>query len=94
MAAAAAVAGCLTDVRKMELSEIPPAKDTIFAELIASIEKNPPNKLTVSQFLPKEGAGAGSVTSDPSKSFTHVQSATMAKINIQVLVFLCCKTDQ
>ena len=84
MAAAAAVAGCLTDVRKMTLSEIPPAKDTIFAELMASIERNPTTKLTVSQYLPKEGAGSGTLTSDPSKSFTQLQSATMAKINIQV----------
>ena len=84
MAAAAAVTGCLTDVRKMTLSDIPPAKDTIFAELIASIAKNPPNKLTVSQFTPQAGAGAGSVTSDPSKSFTQLQKASMAKINIQV----------
>ena len=84
MAAAAAVAGCLTDVRKMTLSEIPPAKDSIFAELIATIEKNPPNELTISKFAPKMGSNAVSVTSDPSKTFTRLEKATLAKINIQV----------
>jgi hypothetical protein len=93
MAAAAAVTGCLTDVRKLAVSELPPAQDTVFSELIAAIDANPPTKLTVSKYASKQSSDTGSLASDPTKMFTSLSKATLAKINIQVspcIVFTVC----
>jgi aconitase A len=88
MAAAAAVNGALTDIRKMTISELPPPKSTVFSDLLAAIEANPPNELTVSKYATKKTSSTAALASDPSKTFTKLNTATLAKINIQVLLKL------
>lgn len=83
MAAAAAVTGGLTDVRKLSVSELPPSADTIFTDLLKSLESNPPHKLTVSKYSAPASSSAV-LASDPNKMFTTLTKATVAKINIQV----------
>lgn len=81
MAAAAAVTGGLTDVRKLAVQDLPLPNDTIFADLIAAMEKSTPA-------IPKsqsKGSGTDSKTvsaSDPSKMFVK-EDGIIAKLDIQ-----------
>lgn len=67
MAAAAAVTGGLTDIRKMTLASIPEPADDVLATLIASMQ-NKPSVNPVARFQASKGAVAASAT-DPNKVF-------------------------
>ena len=87
MAAAAAVEGGLTDVRKMKLTEFPAPKDTVFADLIAAMEAKP-NLNPVIQTKASKAAKKASIStitasvSDPNKVFDRLQGVA-AKLDIQ-----------
>ena len=79
------VTGGLTDVRALSVSELSPAKTTVFSDLIQAMEDNPPHKLTVSKYTAKQiSSSTGTLASDPNKMFNRLDQATIAKINIQV----------
>lgn len=88
-AAAAAVTGSLTDVRKLTLSPLPPVEDDIFAKLIAAMEAKKPSvdgsdpvkALAAVPSSPQAPAATASV-SDPSKAFTKLKGIA-AKLAIQ-----------
>jgi 3-isopropylmalate dehydratase large subunit len=72
MAAAAAVTGHLTDVRKMSVSVLPTPSVTVFADLIKAMEINrpaPKGKLTTKS----SNQGAGASISDSSKQFVRLE---------------------
>eukprot|EP00798_Chlamydomonas_sp_ICE-L_P003021 gene3021-13044_t len=72
MAAAAAVQGCLTDIRNLSVPPLPPANESIFAELIASMEAWRPAP-TVNLGCASSSAAnayAGAAASDPTMSST------------------------
>lgn len=77
MAAAAAVTGSLTDVRKLQLADIPAPKDTIFADLIAAMEKKSAAPVKVKSSAKAISTGKVSM-SDPSKQFTNLKGVAAA----------------
>ena len=82
MAAAAAVAGHLTDVRKYPAQEIPLPNDSIFADLITAMETKKPLKINAkinSKISEKSSSGSAS---DPSKVFNKL-TGIAAKLDIQ-----------
>lgn len=82
MAAAAGIAGHLTDVRKYPPQEIPLPKDSIFADLIAAMETKKPLKINA-KISSKSGEKSGSSSaSDPSKVFNKLKGIA-AKLDIQ-----------
>jgi 3-isopropylmalate dehydratase len=81
MAAAAAVSGCLTDVRKLSVAELPVPTASVFADLIAAMEiarPAPAGKLTKSASAVSNDASA----CDPTKQFTKLHGIA-AKLDIQ-----------
>jgi 3-isopropylmalate dehydratase len=81
MAAAAAVTGCLTDVRKLSVAELPVPTASVFADLIAAMEiarPAPAGKLTKSASAVSSDASA----CDPTKQFTKLHGIA-AKLDIQ-----------
>lgn len=72
MAAAAAVTGYLTDVRKLSTSTIPVPEDTIFEDLIKAMEKVKPKILSKSQSKPVNLSVSTSSISDPFKQFVSL----------------------
>lgn len=87
MAAAAAVAGCLTDVRKMQVSEIPAPRDDVFGQLVAAMEAARPAPKVTPVAPGTTGSSSGSTggagsACDPSKQFTRLKG-TAAKLAIQ-----------
>ena len=87
MAAAAAVTGTLTDVRKLSLSELPPPKPSVFAELIAAMEKTRPAPIkSTTSAATAASAGSTSASSaaacDPTKQFVRLEGIA-AKLDIQ-----------
>lgn len=73
MAAAAAVTGHFTDVRKLSASPIPESNDKIFEELINAMEKSHPtiNK-PPAMITNTASVGTTASTSDPFKTFTKI----------------------
>ena len=81
MAAAAAVTGCLTDVRKLSVTELPPPAASVFADLIAAMETARPapvGKLSKSSSSKSSDASA----CDPTKQFIRLEGVA-AKLDIQ-----------
>ena len=82
MAAAAAVTGCLTDVRKLSLSALPPPQPTVFAELIAAMEKSRPAPLAGKQIANKASSASAASACDVTKQFIRLEGPA-AKLDIQ-----------
>jgi 3-isopropylmalate dehydratase len=87
MAAAAAVTGGLTDVRKMKISELPSPKDDVVGTLIAAMEAaRPAPRVTpaaaAAAASAAASAGKSAATSDPSKVFDR-EVGKAAKLDIQ-----------
>lgn len=86
MAAAAAVAGHLTDVRKMKVAEIPAPKDTVFEELIKAMEaktqQQPIGKPIKAAAKSTTSASSSSSSTDPNKVFIRLKGIA-AKLAIQ-----------
>ena len=81
MAAAAAVTGCLTDVRKLSVTELPAPASSVFNDLIAAMESSRPapiGKLSKSNSAVTGGASV----CDPTKQFTRLEGVA-AKLDIQ-----------
>lgn len=83
MAAAAAVAGFLTDVRKFSVSELQPSTDETFLQLMqSSAEKTSPTVVKIRETLTKENNNIEESISDPTKMFTRLKGIA-AKLDIQ-----------
>ena len=83
MAAAAAVTGALTDVRKLSLSELPPPQPTVFAELIAAMEKSRPAPTgALKGAVTAVTAATPAAATDPTKQFVRLEGLA-AKLDIQ-----------
>ncbi|GAX77305.1 hypothetical protein CEUSTIGMA_g4751.t1 [Chlamydomonas eustigma] len=86
MAAAAAVTGGLTDVRKMSVSELPAPKHDVVGTLIAAMEAaRPAPRVTPAAAAAASAAasaGKSAATSDPSKVF-DCEVGKAAKLDIQ-----------
>ncbi|GAX85662.1 hypothetical protein CEUSTIGMA_g13077.t1 [Chlamydomonas eustigma] len=86
MAAAAAVTGGLTDVRKMSISELPAPKDDVVGALIAAMEASRPaprvSPEAAAAASAAASAGKSAATSDPSKVFDR-ELGVAAKLDIQ-----------
>eukprot|EP00640_Fibrocapsa_japonica_P002140 CAMPEP_0113935076 /NCGR_PEP_ID=MMETSP1339-20121228/2295_1 /TAXON_ID=94617 /ORGANISM="Fibrocapsa japonica" /LENGTH=347 /DNA_ID=CAMNT_0000937097 /DNA_START=1 /DNA_END=1044 /DNA_ORIENTATION=- /assembly_acc=CAM_ASM_000762 len=80
MAAAAAVKGALTDVRKMEIADIPIPEDDVLLSFIEAMESHKSESAKVKGGA--VGGGGEGKTSDPSKTFISL-SGTAAKMDIQ-----------
>lgn len=80
MAAAAAVTGALTDVRKLQAAELPIPSTSVFSDLIAAMEAKPAANIKAVRGASAEKAGSS--LSDPSKMFTRLEG-TAAKMDIQ-----------
>jgi 3-isopropylmalate dehydratase len=88
MAAAAAVVGSLTDIRKLKLSQLPQDKSSAFSELIEAIEstkqQSTPLKALKNQnkVQPASAGSAAGSAADSSKQFTKL-TGVAAKLDIQ-----------
>lgn len=82
MAAAAAVTGGLTDIRKLAVAELPTPKDNIFADLIAAMEKVSPAVKPGQARASGGGDKKEASASDPSKMFVK-EDGIIAKLDIQ-----------
>lgn len=84
MAAAAAVTGGLTDVRKLPATVLPPPADDIFEKLIAAMENNKPIPTAVKKLAesPSSELSAKASASDPNKVFDK-HTGIAAKMDIQ-----------
>ena len=87
MAAAAAVTGGLTDVRRLTTTSLPAVTDSMYATLIQAMEaKSTPLPQPLDGPFQKTGSSAGSSasvsTSDPSKTFVRLEGI-VAKLDIQ-----------
>lgn len=79
MAAAAAVSGYLTDVRKLPAAVIPTPKDSIFEDLIEAMEKTHPTiSSSASTSTSSTPSSVGSSISDPFKTFTKITGIVAA----------------
>ena len=93
MAAAAAVAGCLTDVRKLPvLKPLPPTDDAIFQAMVQAMEairpapslatRNAAKAKSATSNAAAASAKAGASSRDPSKVFDRLVGVA-AKMDIQ-----------
>eukprot|EP01041_Mallomonas_annulata_P008573 gene8573-17683_t len=80
MAAAAAVTGGLTDVRKLPAAVLPPSESTIFTDLITAMESRPASSKALRSATSSKTSSAS--LSDPSKMFVRLEG-TAAKLDIQ-----------
>lgn len=81
MAAAAAVEGCLTDIRKLSLAEMTIPSDDIYEKLIAAMTPRPDSAIAPS-FAPLSGGEGGSTGGSADKTFTTL-TGIAAKLEIQ-----------
>jgi 3-isopropylmalate dehydratase small subunit len=81
MAAAAAVTGTLTDVRKMTLSELPAPKDDLFIDLMGAMENSPKASGSMKSLSQDEGSASAATTSAAKQFVRHEGIA--AKMDIQ-----------
>jgi len=88
MAAAAAVSGCLADVRKLDVSPLPAPDGAVFDRLIAEMDASRPRPKGTPVKAGQSGGGAAAAgggaaaASDPAKVFTRLQGVA-AKLAIQ-----------
>jgi 3-isopropylmalate dehydratase len=81
MAAAAAVEGCLTDIRKLSFAELDRPSDDMYEKLIAAMQPRPESAIPPN-FTPTTGSEEGSAAGSPDKTFTTL-TGTAAKLEIQ-----------
>jgi len=82
MAAAAAVTGGMTDVRKLSLTKLPLPEDSIFRDLIAAMEAKAPVVASPRRAHTSSSAATTTSVSDPSKTFIQL-TGIAAKLDIQ-----------
>ena len=83
MAAAAAITGCFTDVRKLSVTELPAPASSVFADLIAAMETARPAPTgKLSKATSGASGNAAASACDPTKQFTRLEGVA-AKLDIQ-----------
>ena len=82
MAAAAAVSGALTDIRKLDLAEINRPNDNTYEKLIAAMQQRPSERIIPTFKVSAGGENAGPSSGSDDKTFTTL-TGIAAKLEIQ-----------